>query len=145
LDFIRNNGQQFSVLIDDDISEQKYKLGDTYSEKRVVTVIKSLVEDFQNAVCFIIDDNSNFYNSPNNEILTRELSKRNVKLFRTSDFVNLENDGTLLGSFRDRMEALGSGESIIFLVSEDTYLSINAEIKKYTKKGFRVITSSLIL
>jgi len=26
LEFIRNNGQNFSVLIDDDISEQKYKL-----------------------------------------------------------------------------------------------------------------------
>ena len=30
LEFIRNNGQQFSVLIDDDISEQKYKLGDNF-------------------------------------------------------------------------------------------------------------------
>ena len=144
LEFIRNNGQQFSVLIDDDISEQKYKLGDTYSEQRIVTVIKTLVTDFPNAVCFIIDDNSNFYNSPNNEIFTRELSKRNIKLFRTSDFVTLENDETLPGSFHDRMEALGNGESIIFLVNEEAYMSLNSEIKKYKKKGYRVITSSLI-
>lgn len=145
LEFIRNNGQQFSVLIDDDISEQKYKLGDTYSEQRIVTVIKTLVTDFPNAVCFIIDDNSNFYNSPNNEIFTRELSKRNIKLFRTSDFVTLENDETLPGAFHDRMEALGNGESIIFLVNEEAYMSLNSEIKKYKKKGYRVITSSLIL
>jgi len=144
LEFIRNNGQQFSVLIDDDISEQKYKLGDTYSEQRIVTVIKTLVTDFPNAVCFIIDDNSNFYNSPNNEIFTRELSKRNIKLFRTSDFVTLENDETLPGSFHDRMEAIGNGESIIFLVNEEAYVSLNSEIKKYKKKGYRVITSSLI-
>lgn len=145
LEFIRNNGQQFSVLIDDDISEQKYKLGDTYSEQRIVTVIKTLVTDFPNAVCFIIDDNSNFYNSPNNEIFTRELSKRNIKLFRTSDFVTLENDETLPDSFHNRMEALGNGESIIFLVNEEAYMSLNSEIKKYKKKGYRVITSSLIL
>ena len=145
LEFIRNNGQQFSVLIDDDISEQNYKLSATYSEQRVVTVIKTLVTDFQNAACFIIDDNSNFFNSSNNEILTRELSKRNIKLFRTSDFMNLINDETILDSFDNQLEALVSGGSIIFLVSEEAYKSLNSEIKKYTKKGYRVITSSLIL
>jgi hypothetical protein len=145
LEFIRNNGQNFSVLIDDDISEQKYKLGASYSEERVVAVIKTLVTDFQKAVCFIIDDKSNFYNSSNNEILTRELSKRNIKLFRTSDFVNLINDETILDSFDNRLEALVSGGSIIFLVSEEAYKSLNSEIKKYKKKGYRVITSSLIL
>jgi len=145
LEFIRNNGQQFSVLIDDDISEQKYKLGGTYSEQRVVTVIKTLVSDFQKAVCFIIDDNSDFYNSPNYEILSRELSKRKIKLLRTSDFVNLNYDETFLGSFNDQMKALVSGGSIIFLVSEDSYMALNPEIKKYKKKGYRVIASSLIL
>jgi Tfp pilus assembly protein PilO len=145
LEFIRNNGQQFSVLIDDDINEQKYKLGKTYSEQRVVTVIKTLVTDFQKAVCFIVDENSNFYNSPNYEILNRELSKRKIKLFQTSDFVNLANDETILNSFNDHVEALVSGGSIIFLVSEDSYAALNPEIKKYKKKGYRVITSSLIL
>ncbi|MDZ7624939.1 MAG: hypothetical protein U5J96_10945 [Ignavibacteriaceae bacterium] len=145
LEYIRNNGQQFSVLIDDDISEQKYKLGETYSEQRVVTVIKTLVTDFQKAVCFIIDEKSNLYNSPNYEILNRELLKRNIKLFRTSDFVNLVNDETMLDSFNDQMNSLANGGSIIFLVSEDSYMNLSSEIKKYKKKGYRVITSSLIL
>ena len=145
LEFIRNNGHQFSVLIDDDISEQKYKLGASYSEQRVVTVIKTLVTDFQNAVCFIIDNNSRFYNSPNYEILNRELTKRKIKLFRTSDFVNLSDDETLPELFNQQMESLTSGGSIIFLLSEDSYLSLSPEIKKYEKKGCRIISSSLIL
>jgi hypothetical protein len=145
LEFIRNNGQQFSVLIDDDISEQKYKLGASYSEQRVVTVIKTLVTDFQDAVCFIIDNNSRFYNSPNYEILNRELTKRKIKLFRTSDFINLSDDETLPEQFNQQMESLTSGGSIIFLLSEDSYLSLSPEIKKYEKKGCRIISSSLIL
>jgi len=143
LEFIRNNRQQFSVLIDDDISEQKYKLGADYSERRIVTVIKTLVADFQEAVCFIIDENSNFYNSPNYEILNREFSKRKIKLFRTSDFVKLGYDETILSSFDDQMESLVSGGSIIFLVSEDAYMALNTEINKYKKKGYRIIGSSL--
>lgn len=145
LENIRNNGQQFSVLIDDDISEQKYKLGETYSEQRIVTVIKTLVTDFQKATCFIIDDNSDFYKSPNYEILNRELTKRKIKLFRKSEFVNLVNDETILDSFNYQMNSLASGGSIIFLVSEDSYETLSSEIKKYKKKGYRVITSSLIL
>jgi len=43
------------------------------------------------------------------------------------------------------MNALAIGGSIIFLVSEDSYAALNPEIKKYKKKGYRVITSSLIL
>ena len=145
LEFIRNNGQNFSVLIDDDISEQKYKLGASYSEQRVVAVIKTLVTDFQKAVCFIIDDNSNFYKSPNNEILNRELTKRKIKLFRTSEFFNLGNDETVLNTFSSQIEAMGNGESIVFLLSEESYVSLNPEITKYKKKGYRVITSGLIL
>ncbi|MCW8803063.1 MAG: hypothetical protein OQK57_01600 [Ignavibacteriaceae bacterium] len=145
LEFIQNNGQQFSVLIDDNISEQKYKLGASYSEQRVVTVIKSLVTDFQKAVCFIIDDNSDFYISPNYKILNRELTKRKIKFFRTSDFVNLSYAETLPDLFNKQMETLTAGGSIIFLVSEDSYVSLSPEIKKYEKKGCRIIFSSLIL
>jgi len=145
LEYIRSNGQQFSVLIDDDISEQKYKLGTTFSEQRVVTVIKTLVTDFEKAVCFIIDENSNFYNSPNYEILKRELTKRKIKLFQKSEFVNLNNEEMILDSFNYQMNSLASGGSIIFLVSEDSYMTLSSEIKKYKKKGYRVITSSLIL
>ena len=145
LEFIRSNGQQYSVLIDDDISEQKYRLGANFSEQRIVTVIKTLVTDYQKAVCFVIDEKSIFYNSSNYEILNRELSKRKIKLFRTSEFVNLLNDETIMDSFNDQMNALANGGSIIFLVSEDSYAALNPEIKKYKKKGYRVITSSLIL
>ena len=145
LEFISKSGQQFSVLIDDDITEQKYRLGPNFSEQRIVTVVKTLVSDFQKAVCFIIDDNSNFYNSPNYEILKRELSKRNIKLFRKSEFVNLNYDETFIDSFNERMRSLNRGGSIVFLVSEESYVALNDEIKKYKKKGYRVITSSLIL
>jgi hypothetical protein len=144
LEFIKNNGQQFSVLIDDDISEQKYRLAADFSEQRIVTVIKTLVSDFQKAVCFVIDENSNFCRSPNYEILNRELSKRNIKLFQKSEFVNLVNDETIFDLFNNQMNSLAIGGSIIFLVSEDAYVSLNPEIKKYKKKGYRVITSSLI-
>jgi hypothetical protein len=144
LDFIQKNRKEFSLLIDDEIDEQKYKLGASYSEQRVVTVIKTLVKDFSKAVCFIVDDNSKFYSSANQEILSRELAKRKIKLFRLSEFVILEDDEKLISIFEGQMENLGGNKEIIFLLTKETYLAINPEIKKYKKRGYRIVNSSLM-
>ena len=145
LELISKNSQQYSVLIDDDISEQKYQLGSSFSEHRIVTVVKTLVTEYQKAVCFVVDDKSDFYKSANYEILKREFAKRNIKLFRTSDFESLIFDETILPTFDEKIESLETGESIIFLLNEETYLALNPEINRYKMKGCRVITSSLIL
>jgi hypothetical protein len=145
LAFIRNSGQQFSVLIDDDIDEQRYKLGASYSEQRVITVIKTLVTDFQKALCFIIDEDSKFCKSTNFEILKRELSKRKIKFFNTADFVRLDKDETLPESFNRKMEALSSNQSVVFLLDEESYEALKSELEKYKKKGHRIISSSSVL
>lgn len=144
-EIIQKYGQQFSVLVDDNISEQKYKLDPGYSEVRIVTVIKTLVTDYQQAVCFIVDDNSAFYKSKNFEIFERELSKRKIKLFTTSDFVKLDNDENLRNDFINQIGMIDPGGSKIFLMNEETFFSIEAEIKKFKKLGYRFIASSLIL
>jgi hypothetical protein len=145
LDFIRDNGQQFSILIDDDISDQKYRLDASHSEQRVVSVIKTLVTDFKKAVCFIVDDNSAFYNSENYKILRRELSKRYVKLFKISEFVNLNYSDTLSVIFGKEIKSLSNGEQKVFLLSEESYSALTPEIAYLKKQGYRFILSSLIL
>lgn len=145
LESFRNNGQQFSVLIDDDISEQKYRLSAAFSEQRIITVIKTLVTDYRNAVCFIVDDKSNFSSSKNFEIFERELSKRKIKFFHESDFINLPSDKAYKEKFNEKLESLAKGGSVIFLASEKVYLDLSRELEIYKKQGYRVIFSSLIL
>jgi len=144
LESIKKYNQQYSILIDDQITEQRYKLGPGYSEKRVINVLKTLVTEYKSVVCFIVDTNSDFYGSSGYEIFKRELLKRNIKLFTTSDFINLNYDETFGFVFNEKMEALKIGESIIFLLDEETYLTLNSEILKFQKQGYRVIPSSLI-
>ena len=145
IEIIKSNSQQFSILIDDEISEQKYQLGPEFSEQRTITVIKTLVTDFKKAVCFIVDDMSDFYKSTNNKILNSELSKRNIKLYKTSDFVFLDHNENLKFVFEEKLNELAKGGTILFLLSEDSYLALMTEIIKYEMKGFKVITSSLVL
>jgi len=145
LEYVLKNGQQYSVLIDDDVIEQKYKLGPNFSEQRVINVVKTLVTDFKNSVCFVLDENSDFYKSKNYEVLKRELTKRKIKLFTLSEFTPLFFNESLITDFDTNVNSLEDGESIIFLVNEEVFDALKDEILKFQKRGFRVIASSLIL
>jgi hypothetical protein len=145
LDFIKENGKQFSVLIDDEIAEQKYKLGPGFSQSRIITVLKTLVTDFYSAAFFVIDDQSDFYSSANREIFTNELKKRGIKIFKISDFVSLKLDEQLINEFNESIENLKSEDGIIFLVDEEIYLSLEYDIERYKKRGYKIINSNLLI
>jgi hypothetical protein len=145
LEIFSSNLQQFSILIDDEISEQKYQLGPGFSEQRIINVVKTLVTDFPKAVCFIVDDGSDFYKSTNYEAFKMELVKRNIKLFKFSDFVSFDFSENISFVFNEKINSLEKGESIIFFLNEQSYLALRIDIMKFQMKGYRVITSSLIL
>lgn len=145
IEVISSNSQQFSILIDDEISEQKYQLGPGFSEQRTINVIKTLVTDFKKAVCFVINDNSNFYKSANYKIFSSELLKRNIKLYKTSEFVFLDYGESLDFVFAEELNKFSKGGTMIFLLNEETYSALRTEITKYEMKGFKIITSSLVL
>lgn len=144
LDIISSNSQQYSILIDDDISEQKYQLESGFSEQRIKTVVKTLINDFPKAVCFIVDDKSDFYNTSNYKVLQLELQKRNIKFFNLSDFVYLKNDEVMKDIFDENLNSLQEASSKIFLVDEDSYLALRPEIVKFKMKGFKVNAASLL-
>jgi hypothetical protein len=144
-ELMKEDDKQFSILIDDDIREQKYKLGPAFSEQRVVAVVKTLVKDFALATSFIIDDKSEFYKSSNRLILIRELTKRNIKLFTFSDFVNLDNNENIVESFGNVIYNLNRDKGIVILLNETSYRALIPEIKKYKKKGYKVLNSSQLL
>lgn len=145
IESIQNYGHQFSVFIDDDITEQKYRLDPSHSEVRIATVVKTLVSDFQKAICFIVDDNSSFYKSSNFKVFQKELLKREIKLFAASEFVNLEYNEKLIEGFNSEIKSIEPGASKIFLLNEDAFISVFPDIKKFKKQGYRFIASSLIL
>ena len=142
---LKENNKQFSILIDDDISEQKFKLGAKFSEQRIIAVLQTLLKNFGNAVCFIIDDKSDFYKSSNRLVLDRELSKRNIKLFKFSDFVNLENSENIIEDFNKVVENVNPDKGVVIMLDEASYLTLVPEIMKFKKRGYKVLNSSQLL
>ena len=145
LNLLRENDKQFSILIDDDISEQKFKFGAKFSEQRIIAVLQTVLKDFGDAVCFIIDDKSDFFKSSNRLVLEKELSKRHIKLFTSSDFVNLENNENVVSSFQNVVENRNPEKGLVILLDEASYLAISPEIEKYKKRGYKILNSSQLL
>jgi hypothetical protein len=144
LNFLKENQKQFSLLIDDDIKEQKYRLAPSFSAKRITTVVQTLAKDFASAVAIIIDENSEFYKSKNRLIFVEELKKRNIKTFNFSDFVNFMNTEDINELFKNEIENLDSNEKKLFLIDKKSFIDISSGIQKAKKKGYKIVESSLL-
>jgi hypothetical protein len=144
INYIKSYKKEFSLIIDDDTEEQKYKLAAGYSEQRIINVLKTLVKDYSKASFFIIDDRSELFSSSNYKILNTALSKRQIKLFKLSGFITLDESDSWLDELNNKMERVSNNESSIFLVHKDSYMQLRSKLSDYYKKGYRIVNSSLL-
>jgi len=142
--FIVDKQKTYSILINDDIAELKYKLKSSYSENRLMGSLFSIINDFYNATYFFIDDQSDLYNSPVFSYLKNELVKRRIKIVKLSRIqrLNFSDIKVLISSFDNFMKNAGEGESITFLISAENYRNLIPEIKRYRKVGYKFVHPS---
>lgn len=143
--FILNKQKTYSILLNDNISELKYKLKDTYSKNRLKGSLISIINDFSSATYFFIDDKSDLFNSTAFSYLKDELVKRKIKIVKVSYLKRLNDSKVkdLIGSFDTFMKNTDEGESITFLISAENFRNLLPEIKRYRKVGYKFVHFSL--
>jgi hypothetical protein len=144
LSYINENRKSFAVLISDGITDPVYKIDAKYSKLRLLNAIKALSVDYAKSSFFVIDDNSDFYASEKFSFFNEELSKRNIQLFKMTDFISLETADYLISDFNLKMKELRKDELKIFLVSKEEYLLLKPGISMFKKSGVKVINGSEI-
>ena len=139
--YILQKKKTFSVLLNDNIPELKYKLKSGYSNKRLKESLLSIIHDFSGASFFFIDDNSDLFISSSFNYLRDELVKRKIKFVRTSNLKKLdfENEKRLKNTFDDFVKKMGEGESIAFLINKNGFLKLLPEIQRFRKIGYKVV------
>ncbi|MDO8550179.1 MAG: hypothetical protein Q7S39_08535 [Ignavibacteria bacterium] len=143
---ILKNGKEYIVYLNE-IDELKYKLSDNYSPIRLKNSIREIVGTFPQAVFFLIDDKSSLYNLNVYPLLKEELEKRKIRLIEESSFKNLtslekENSFEI---FNNALDNLNWGEDKVYIISAEDFLSLNPEIIKYRKLGYRFTNPSALL
>ena len=142
--FITNKQKSYSLLLNDNIPELKYKLKDSYSQNRLKGSLRSIINDFSSATYFFIDERSDLFNSSVFSYLKDELAKRKIKIIKLSNLrkLNFSEMDVLISSFDTFMKNTEEGESITFLISADHFRNLLPEIKSYRKVGYKIVHPS---
>ncbi|GBD87230.1 hypothetical protein BMS3Abin03_01157 [bacterium BMS3Abin03] len=138
--------KSYSVLLNDDISELKYKLRDNYSKNRLENSIKSLIKDYSKATFFVIDEKSDIFNSFVLQLLRNEFSRRKINLIRKDSFIHLnyDNEDELKSLFDTYLKQIKNNGGKIFLIDEDGFISLLPEIRNFRKTGYKFVHPSEI-
>ena len=145
--FVIYKQKTYSILLNDDIPELKYKLKGSYSENRLKGSLLSIINDFSSATYFFIDDESDLFNSSVFSYLKSELVKRKIKIVKLNHLqrLNVSDIKGLISSFDNFMKNTGEGGSITFLISAENFKKLLPEIKRYRKVGYKFVHPSLAI
>jgi hypothetical protein len=132
--------RRFTILLDDNIIEFDYKLSPSISEERTLLSLKNIISSFYSAAFFIVDVNSDLFESKNYTLIKEALKKRNIKIVESDRFdwlkINSLNPESSFGDFIKRVSKVD--EKVVLITAED-FLLISKLIPEYRKIGYRFI------
>lgn len=132
--------RRFALLLNDNITEFDYKLSPKISKERTILSLRNIISAFYSAAFFIVDVNSDLYQSENFITIQNALKKRNIKIVESSKFDQLKiNSLNPESSFSNYIKALRKSDEKVVIITAEDYLTISKLIPDYRKIGFRFI------
>ena len=139
---LRSSQKETAVLLNDDISELEFKLNTRYSSRRIRNSVISIIGKFYKAAFFIIDENSDIYNSAHYKSISEEFSKRKITLLKWDSFTRLKNI-----SGENLISEIHSSKSSkqIFQVSASEFLEMPPLLEALRKTGYKFAPPSVLI
>ena len=144
---IRKDKKEFVVLLNDDINDLEYKLKSNFSTKRFNNVMKTIVQNFSNSIFFMIDNNSDLYNSDIYSKIKRQFRIRGIKLIPQDSLqtINTDEQPQLSFRFASIVKKLTAGKRQLILLNANQYNLLQQEISNLRKIGYKFINPSLVI
>ena len=139
---LRSSQKEAAVMLNDDISELEFKLKTSYSSRRIKNSIISIIGKFYKAAFFIIDENSDIYNSIHYKLIKDEFSKRKIKLIKWDSFAELKNISgeNLVSEIRS-----SKNNNEIFRFSASEFLEMPPLLETLRKTGYKFAPPSVLI
>lgn len=141
------NRKDCGILISDDISDIDYKVHSSYSKDRLLLAVRLLIGAFPDKNYFVIDNDTEIYNSNAFAYLESEFNKRGYKIIPTHkfDLIEGESEELVIHKFKTISKKAFEGQNILFELTYDNYKKIQNPLKELKKKGVKVMYPSNIL
>jgi hypothetical protein len=147
IEFFMSKKKSYSLLLNDDIPELKYKLNEGYSRSRIEGPVLSILKDFSDAASIFIDNKSDLYTSTALVYIQDELSKRNIDLISLDKLITINNDGdkNLITVFDNIIKNTDDQGGKIIRVGQKDFGKLLGEIKRYKKLGYKIVHPTELL
>lgn len=139
--------KEITVLISDETTNMDYKMKAGFSSDRIRNSIRAIISDFSQAAFFVIDDRSALYSSPDMKIINNELKRAKIKFIKSSRLKRLPGKSADedLRSFDGLVKKTGTNNKIVMLLTPDELYSVQPELRKFRKVGYKFLKPSSIL
>src|SRR3989337_4329429 len=134
--WLRGNGFDYAVLLNNEISDIEFRLSKDYSEKRLKLIVQNIVVSFPHAIFYVINKNSDIYSSPNYSVIKKEFGKRKIRFFTTDSLKFIDkshpNISEKLNSIVTNVKA---GDITRIAISFDAYQSLAEDLRQLIRVG----------
>ncbi len=136
--WLNNNGFNYAVLLNNDITDLEFRLAKEFPIKRIRMVVRNLVGAFPNALFFIVDEGSDFYSYPTFDSLKAEFHKRKILLL-TSDYIHFinSNQSDFNKSFINVIKQNEGSTKNKIAIDYEGFVSLENEISNLLRTGYR--------
>ncbi len=143
-EFFKKNNKEYAVLLDDNISELKFRLSAGYSENRINGSLKSILGSFPKAIFYLIDNESDLFNSKDGDFILNELDRRKIKHYNIDQFDLLnEQPGNNISQKFDYLLLTKTEKSHLnIIVDKNDFEDLLPEISAQRKKGVKILNPS---
>ncbi len=138
--------KEFAVLLNDNIQNINYKLSKNFSTFRLKQAIRSIIGNYTQAIFFLIDSKSQLVKSPAYLLIKSEFAKRKITLIPTDSLTSLNENSssTFLQNFENNVRQEKSGDKQLFLITKDQFYTLQNELSRLRKIGYKFINPSNI-
>lgn len=140
--WLRENGFDYAVFLNNKVNDIEFKMEKYHSETRVKLIVQNLVVSFPNALFFVIDNNSDLYNSSNYETVKNEFNKRKINCF-TSDSLNFILDETKASERLVKLvENYNKNQKMRIALPLNIYQLLTNDLMKLIRVGYKFVRNS---
>lgn len=141
--WLRNNGFDYAVLLNNEIKDLEFRLSKDYSEKRLKLIVQNIIVSFPNALFYAINKSSDIYTSPNYSVIKKEFDKRKIRFFTTDSLKFIDNTQQNTSERLNSIVKNVKEEDITRIaISFDTYQSLTDELKKLIRVGYKFVKTA---
>ena len=143
-EFFKKNNKEYTVLLDDNISELKFRLSSGYSENRINGSLKSILGSFPKAIFYLIDNESDLFNSKVGDFILNELDRRKIRHYNIDQFYLLnEQPGSNISQKFDYLLLTQTEKlNLNIIVDKNDFEDLMPELSAQRKRGVKILNPS---